>query len=127
MATVTLTLSDAWITDVATSVSLNVPFRDRLATSAVEGAVRFYAGGRARVITTANNVRTYPLTLEWFNDTDLATLDSWRGRLLLLRDGAGRRVFGTFLAMSVDDLWPASGVLHGVTLTFQAITYSEAV
>ncbi len=128
MATeVTVDIDDLWITDVATLASVTVPFRERSTTSETDGAIRFYAGGRARGITNANLKRTFPLTLEWLDDADLALLDSWRGRLLLLRDGAGRRVFGTFLALAVDDLWPATGILHLVSLVFTELTYDEAV
>ena len=127
MATVTLTFTDVWITDVATSVSVHGSFPDRLSSDEVTGDVRSYAGGRLRSITSARTKATYPIVMQLLSDSDAALLKTWRGRVLLLRDSAGRRVFGTYFVRSVEDFYVQSVTLHNVSLTFQEITYSEAV
>ena len=126
MTLIMVAFADAWLTDVsAPSVSLTASFPARSSDSTLDGAVRFYAGGRRRVITTARSTRTFPLILQWLDDSQVATLDLWRGRVLLLRDVSGRRVFGTFLSMAVEDIFQPAGTRHFVTLTFTEITYSE--
>ena len=128
MTTITVLFEDAWLTDVANpSVSVHASFPERGSNPAIAGEVRFYAGGRRRVITSANRSATFPLTLQLLSDADLDLLDSWAGRVLLLRDGAGRRVWGTFLALDVEDFWDPEGTLHNVGLTFTELTYDEAV
>ena len=67
------------------------------------------------------------LTASFPSRSSASTLDLWRGRVLLLRDVSGRRVFGTFLSMTVEDIFQPAGTRHFVTLTFTEITYSEGV
>ena len=128
MATVLLTFTEAWLTDVANpTVSVHASFPDRASTDALDGAVRFYAGGRRRVITTPRETHTFPLTLQLVTDADVALLTSWRGRVLLLRDGAGRRVFVTFLSLALEDFNVTGGTLHHATMVLTELTFSEAV
>lgn len=127
MSTVTLAFADAWLTDVATSVSVTGSFPTRPSTEVLAGSVRFYAGGRRRVITTASLTRTYPVTLQWLNDADAVQVAAWKGRLLLLRDTAGRRVFGTYLQVDFVDTYQAAGTRHAATFAFTEISYLEAV
>lgn len=127
MTTVSLTFEDAWITDVATLVSVHASYPERTSDDEVDGEIRAYAGGRLRSITSARTKATYPIVLQLLNDTDTALLKTWRGRLLLLRDGEGRRVFGTYFARSIEDYYDAAGTLHDVSLTFQELTFDESV
>ena len=127
MSTVTLTFADAWLTDVATSVSVHGWFPARTSTEVVTGSVRFYAGGRKRVITTPNKTRTYPVTLQWLNDVDAAQVAAWKGRVLLLRDTGGRRVFGTYLQVDFTDTYQFDGTRHAATFVFSEIDFVEAV
>ena len=128
MSTILVAFEDAWLCDVTNpAVSVHASYPERGSKSDLDGAVRFYAGGRARVITTANRSAAFPLTLQLLSDADLDLLASWAGRLLLLRDGAGRRTFGTFLSLDVTDYWDPEGTLHDASLTFTELTYSEAV
>jgi len=92
-----------------------------------DGEVRFYAGGRRRVITSASRSNTFPLTLQLLSDADFRLLESWAGRVLLLRDGAGRRVWGAFFGLDVEDFWDVDGTLHNASLTFSELTYLEGV
>ena len=129
MTNVMVTIADTWLTDVANpSVSVHARGPGRTLTSSTSGEVRFYAGGRRRVITTRNRSRSFDLDLRWLSAADVALLDSWQGRVLLLRDGLGFRTFGTFLEMSQQTvMYQTRGVSNFVTMTFTALTYSEAV
>lgn len=128
MTTVLVTFTDAWLTDVTNpSVSIHASFEDRKSQTATGGRFAELAGGRTRVITTASKTATFPLVLQLLDDADAALLDLWQGRLLLLRDQAGRRVFGSFLAGDSLDYDTPEGTLHDVTITFTRVTYSEAV
>jgi len=126
MATIDVVFEDAWLTDVTTpAVSVHASFPERGSNPDLEGAVRFYAGGRRRVITSASRSNTFGLTLQLLSDVDLVLLESWAGRVLLLRDGEGRRVFGTFLSLDVEDFWDPDGTLHSASLTFVETTFIE--
>lgn len=126
MTTVLVTFHDAWLTDVANpSVSIRASFVDRTSHTATGGRFGEYAGGRTRVITTASKTATFPYVLQMLDDADAATLDLWQGRLLLLRDQAGRREFGSFLACDSLDYDTPQGTLHDVTITFTRVTYLE--
>jgi hypothetical protein len=128
MTTVQVAFADAWLTGVSNpSVSVRAWFPERKSTSLLDGEIRFYAGGRRRIITSARSTHRFPLTLQLLDDPQLALLESWRGQVLLLRDKAGRRVFGTFLTFDVEDWWMPEGLRHIVTLTFTEVTYSEGV
>lgn len=128
MTTVMLTIEDVWLTDVADpSVSVRAASPERSSEVELDGEVRFYAGGRRRVITSARDTAKYPLTLQWLTDAQVATLTGWRGRVLLLRDAFGRRVFGSYLALDVKDVYVDGGRASIVSLTFTELTYSDAV
>jgi hypothetical protein len=127
MTTVLVAFADAWLTDVATGVSVTGSFPVRASTEVVAGSIRFYAGGRRRSITTPNRTRTYPITLQWLNDSDAAQVAAWKGRVLLLRDTGGRRVFGTFFQADFTDTYQAAGTRHSAAFTFSELDYSEAV
>jgi len=127
MTTIVVAFQDAWLTDVATSVSVTGSFPERQSTDALDGGVRVYAGGRRRSITTPSRTRTYPVVLQWLDDTDAAQVAAWAGRVLLLRDTGGRRVFGTFFQVDFTDTYQTAGTRHEATFTFTEIDYSEAV
>jgi hypothetical protein len=128
LSTILVEFSDAWLCDVANpAVTVHASFPERGSKSDLDGAVRFYAGGRRRVITTANRSATFPLTLQLLTDADLTLLESWAGRVLLLRDGASRREWVTFLSCEVEDLWDPEGTLHNVSLALSRIDFDESV
>jgi len=128
MASIVVAFEDAWITLASNpTLSVHASFPQRGSKSDTAGEVRFYAGGRSRVITSANRSATFPLTLQLLSDDDLDLLTSWSGRVLLLRDGEGRRTFGTYLSLDVTDWWDADGTLHDVAFTFTQLSYDEAV
>lgn len=128
MSTILVSFADAWLTDAANpTVSVHASFPERGQAATLDGEVRHYAGGRRRVITTARRSATFPLTLQLLGDDDLAQVIAWQGSVLLLRDGEGRRIFGTFLAVDVKDYWDPDGPLHEVSLTFSEVDFVEGL
>jgi len=128
MSSIVVVFDDAWITPVDDpSVSVHATYPERGRNTARAGEIRQYAGGRTKVITTAARTATFALTLQLLTDADVDLLESWQGRLLLLRDGSGRREVGTILACDVTDYYDADGTLHNVTLNLTAVTYDESV
>lgn len=128
MTSVTVTFQDVWLTDVTNpSVSAKATSPDRDWDSGLDGVIRVYAGGRRRVIISAHRSRAFPLTLRWVgNEAQILLLESWTGRVLLLRDNLGRRVFGTFLHVAFSDDAVVGGIRHTAALTFTEVSYQEA-
>jgi hypothetical protein len=128
MTTLNVVFTDLWLTDVSNpSVSVHASFTERVASTSVAGQVRTYAGGRRRVITTPADTVAFPLTLQAVTAAEVAVLEGWRGKVVLLRDTSGRRVFGSFMALDVRDTWTVDGPLADVGLTVTQVDYSEAV
>jgi len=69
----------------------------------------------------------FPLTLQWLTVDDINQLLAWRGRLLLLRDNVGRRVFGTYLTVDIADRYLVGGWRSVATLNFVEVDHDEAV
>lgn len=128
MTTVTLAIADAWLTlasDPTQSVHASYPDRGHHKETA--GEFRPYAGGRIRVITSARKMATFPLTMQLISDAEVLLLELWQGQVVLLRDDAGLRVFGSFLAGDVVSYPDEAGTLNDLALVFTALTYSDAV
>jgi hypothetical protein len=129
MATILIEFAfdDVWLCDVtnpAVTVAAGSPEREQ--TANLDGDVRYYAGGRARVITSQRDARTYPLTLTQLTVADVDLLMLWRGRVVLARDGLGRRVFGTFFSVGVSDRYLVGGWRSTVTISLTEVTYDES-
>ena len=127
MSTVTLTIGLTWLTNPTTGVSVTAANPVRGGDAQRGGSIRFYAGGRARVISTPSDVRTFPVVMQNITDANLLLLDSWRGQVLLLRDASGWRKWVSFLGMKWNDVPGGGGMLHDVALVAQEISFSEAV
>ena len=128
MSTVLLSFTDAWLSLAADpSQSVHATYPARSHGSETAGEFRPYAGGRIRVITSARKTATFPLTMQLLTDAQVVLLESWQGQIVLLRDGAGRRVYGAFLAGEAEELWDAAGTLTNLTIEFRAVSFSDAV
>lgn len=97
-------LGDMWI-NLASDLSQHVVIRRAASTWSTPkvGEVRLYASGRARVISQAGglgqttaNVRTTDMAL-------IATLQSWEGQTVLVRDERGRSAWGVFFDVPQTD------------------------
>jgi hypothetical protein len=128
MATINVVFDGAILCDVTNpgvTVHASYPKDERKAH--LDGEFRTYAAGRVRIITTATDTRTHPITLQWLTPAQVALLDGWRGRLLLLRTDDGRRVFGSFLDCDPEYVL-ANGVRCAILpLVFTELTYDESV
>jgi hypothetical protein len=121
-----IVLERTWLADAndpADSVALFTTGRTDMREQG--GEVRTYANGRQRLVTTAGRRQTLAVTFRLVDAATLAKLDSWAGRVLLLRDPWGRKMYGTYLGLSVTDYAARAG--HDVQLTFQQVSFSEAV
>lgn len=104
MAYVTLTgVYLAPVDDYTLQTVLNAgvqPLSDR---TGVIGEFRRFAGGRVRLITQSGTERGLAVTVSRATRTTRELLDSWKGQTLLLRDGRGRLVFGSYLTLEVTE------------------------
>jgi len=93
------------------------------------GEVREYAAGRERMVLTQSNSRQIPLVFKACTPAQRRLLvDVWPGRLLLFRDTYGTRVFGSYLAESVQHIPRASlGDVADIGITFQRLTFTDQV
>lgn len=70
----------------------------------VVGEVRTYAGGRSRPVLGAGTPGQTPLSIRTTDRAVIATLKSWAGRTVLVRDSLGRGEFGVFFEVPETDL-----------------------
>ena len=89
------------------------------------GEVRIYAGGRLRRVTRAGRPKSTPVRIAYTDRATRETLESWEGVTLMLRDGRGRLIFGSFLPLAVEEV-PGLPYCH-LSFTFDALTHSVEV
>ena len=84
------------------------------------------AGGNSRIIRRPNKRVTLNLAFPSVPREDALQVKSWEGEVVLLRDPRGRKMWGTFFAVTIDE---RHGPLNpNVSFTFQQLTkYREAV
>lgn len=97
--------------------------RGRSHTYQSAGAVQPFAGGRFRSITTEGVSGTQTFMLRDVTDTQLATLQSWIGETVLVRDNRGRRMFGTYYEVAYSD--GNTFGYYDVQLSVSEVTYNE--
>ena len=89
-------------------------------TVGVQGDFRRYAGGRVRLIRQAGQDESVAVSVSHVSRTTREQLNAWAGETLLLRDGRGRLVFGTYLAVDATE---NPGLPYcDLSLTFTEIT-----
>lgn len=121
-----VTLNQVWLHDAVDPENyLRFYTIDRADDRERGGAIRSYAGGRRRIITTPNRQQAIPATFRAVTSTQLDQLDDWAGELLMYRDHMGRLEFGTYFKLAIADYKDRSG--YDVTITFETITYSIEV
>lgn len=119
-------LNRLWLHDAANladNVAIRVQQIDE--EKSVDGDVRKYAGGRLRSVSSAGTRRTVEVELRLIERADVDTVKGWVGRKLMLRDPRGRKIFGVFHEVEVEE-WPARDRAT-VTFTFEELSHSEAV
>jgi hypothetical protein len=126
--TVQVKFAYTWLTNPADPTNpITAPNPVRSGQVTLGGRFATYAGGRIRVITTPDDTRNTKVVLQDLDDDDLNRLDSWRGTVLLLRDAAGWRKWGSFLDLTWTDVGHAADgtMTHDATFMFTEVTYIE--
>jgi hypothetical protein len=72
-------------------------------SAGVRGDFRPYAGGRVRLISRAGSVKSVQVSVMHADRTTREALDALTGVPLMLRDGRGRLVFGSYLSLEVEE------------------------
>lgn len=90
-----------------------------------DGEVREYAGGRMRSVVRVGRRQTLAVTHEQMARADVDKLRGYLGKLLLVREPRGRKLWAVFHDIDIDEIAPVD--LVNVTLTFHEVTHDEAV
>jgi hypothetical protein len=110
-------LSNSLYLDTAVSVS---------GDKARRGETRTYAGGRIRLITRPGTAASVDVTSDYTTRTSRDWLESVVGELILYRDGRGRKLWGTILAVHATEVRGAAELVN-LSFTVNEITHSEEV
>jgi hypothetical protein len=123
----TLNLTKCWINLATTGESVTAQRIDNGEdTRAVAGRVATYSGGRQRAVTQEGVMGTWPVTLTQVSAADTATLRSWMGQTILVRDSRGRKEYGVVLEVP-RSAWKDQLDTYDVALTLQLVSYDESV
>ena len=124
-----VTLDELWIHEVSDLSSfVNCYMGSLTEQSGMTGEVRRYANGVTRAITTLGTHRQVKVELPFLARTDLDLLESWAGTPVMIRDPLGRKVFGTYFTIEVEER-PIGDVTTVLRASFDlsALSLSEAV
>lgn len=98
---------------------------DRSEVLSVPGEIRRMANGRLRVVSRAGSSTTLGVTFRNLSPTQVALLRSWVGRTVLFRDVWGRKLYGAYFSLDVEDYKDRLG--QDCKLVLSEVTFSEAV
>ncbi len=118
-----LNLTRLWLNRLDTGEAISGASGPGPATGiAMDGAVRTYAAGRRRSISTAGLKVEVPRTMVALDFATKDRLISWVGTLVQLRDFRGGKWYGVFFELNITeyrrpDLYSASFTLQGTTTT----------
>jgi len=90
-------------------------------------AVRTYANGRRRVISTPGGMESVSLSFGKLSRADYAALTALKGTPVLFRDQRQRRVFGVFASITGNEVANRPDWVFDVSVTIEEISYSEIV
>jgi hypothetical protein len=132
MATASITLTRAWLMDpldptnpIIAGSSGSIGGGARNNTKAKDGDYRTYVG-RVRMVVRPTTASTYQIALRNLTKDQGDKVEGWAGKLLLLRDIYGRRVWGSYLSTQRLEYVGGKG-LCDVSFTFTEVTYSDEV
>jgi hypothetical protein len=112
------------VTDLSDVLRLNATVGLSEARS-IPGSFRRGANGRTRLIRRAGLDRSMSVSIGRADRTVRAVLEQWAGELLLLRDGRGRKVYGSYLSPQFAE---KPGLpFTAISLTFVELSYDESV
>jgi hypothetical protein len=120
-----ITLCQVWVNLMATGQAVHAYSSDRSRGRAVEGQVRKYAAGRMRPVVSEGVRGTFSFKLRDVSGGDVATLESWFGLPVCVRDYRGRVFFGVYFELSESERRTRD--LYDITINLQEITYQLGV
>jgi hypothetical protein len=122
-----LTLTRNWINLLSTGAAVSgaTVRGSRDQTYSTETSVRRYANGRMRAITASGEAGEVSFQLTLLDATSIATLRSWAGQAVQVRDWRGQKWFGVFASINVGEYAPTT--LYSATLTLLTTTTVEGV
>lgn len=100
----TLTLTKLFVNLVASGASVSAQSNGRGEEYSNTGEVKQLAGERLRSVTVAGERGQYSFTMIDVPAADVATLRTWKGQLVQVRDDRGRAFFGTFFDVRPVDV-----------------------
>lgn len=120
----TLSLGKTFVNLVSTGEAvIAYTGKGRTRAYSTDGDVQRFAGGRFRSISSEGVAGEQTFMLRDVSEDDLATLQSWEGQTVLVRDNRGRRMFGTFYTVGYAD--GPDPAYYDVTLNVKEVTYNE--
>lgn len=124
-----ITLTDLWLHD-ATDLSsfVQLPLNKLSSVQGeVAGSVRRYAGGRLRFIRRPGDKDSLNVSLVMVSQTTADSINDWTGKLLMLRDPKGRKLFGTYRNVSIGEKAGPVDKVRSVSFRFEEVTETEEV
>ena len=109
-----------------TAVTL-LPQTTETFVEAAPSTVRRYAGGRRRIISAPGVVEILSVDFNRIDRADYNALVALKGSLILFRDQHGRQLFGTFAAITGEEMRGRPDSVENVAVTIEEISYSEVV
>jgi hypothetical protein len=124
-----VTLTEVWFHDAADltdNIDLGANAFTELPTA--KAPVRRFANGTTRLIIVPGVPKSYAVTFPWPARTDADWLRDHTGELLQFRDTFGRKMFGRFEVLEVNEVPdPDETVVESISLTFDEVTHTEEV
>lgn len=123
-----VTLTTVWI-NLAGDPTVSVSFSNMATltvTKTIQGEIRRYANGRTRAVTRAGVTDSAEVNLPYCDRTQITWLEDNIGQLVCVRDNYGRKFFGIYLTVPVQEIrhTPNYG---NVTLSLGEVYFTEAV
>lgn len=123
----TVTLGTVWLNLAADpSDYISLPTMSSLSVSTSQpGEVRRLANGRLRVVRQAGQARGASVDADGVTEAEVDWLESHVGEVVCIRDDRGRKFFGVYLGVDVEEI--RASVYANVSLSLTNVTHSEAV
>lgn len=122
----TLSLTKTYVNLVSTGAAVSGQSgRGRGEEYAADGEVTTFAGGRRRSITAVGVATKYTFRLLFLPRASVDLLQAWQGQLVQVRDHKGRRFFGVYHQVAVDEI--VSRSTWHVAIGLIAVTSDEGV
>jgi hypothetical protein len=101
----TCTLTKTWTNLVSSGVGVSgAAAVGRTEDYTASGDVRTYVGGRRRAIAVIGEVGTFKFQYRYVPRSTVDTLHAWITKLVQVRDARGRRFFGVYFDLAIDDV-----------------------